>query len=324
MTWEPDTASAQSATMASASSSPRQRHPRHGGQCTSRRTGPGRRPCCANGCCPAATGSGHGARDRRWHGGDADARDLAKGLLHLGQHAGRVVGAVLLGPLGLASTVHRSLWERPGWTIRAPPRLHAHGWYGLHSTVGPGWTGRPRWPWDRTASAPSRVPSPRPPCPAPATGPGAWSAAAGAPGARAGRVSLHRIPCGSAWSARSSPHAGSSRASRAGVRAWSRAGPDAGGRRPTAARPRAMGRACMSGVATQWASVGAGAALDWRPCASSTRSVLTLQGGTGRARSAGASSKRLSRTVKYCAPMSKAPCAALTERMRPPTWGSRS
>src|SRR5256885_2944981 len=48
---------------------PRQRHPPRGGQCTSRRTGPGPHPCCANGCGPAATGSAHGARGRRWHGG---------------------------------------------------------------------------------------------------------------------------------------------------------------------------------------------------------------------------------------------------------------
>ena len=77
---------------------------------------------------------------------------------------------------------------------------------------------------------------------------------------------------------------------------------------------------CMPGQATQCASCGGRPTAVTRPSASSTRTALALQGRHTPGTVARASAKRLSRTVKYWAPVSKPPCGVLRVVVRPPTW----
>ncbi|GAO22969.1 hypothetical protein ALISP_2789 [Alicycliphilus sp. B1] len=82
--------------------------------------------------------------------------------------------------------------------------------------------------------------------------------------------------------------------------------------------------ASMVGAATQCASPGMRVAVATRPAASSTRMVVALQarhrpGTVSRARW-----KRASRTVKYCAPVSKLPKGEASAAVRPPLWGALS
>ena len=77
---------------------------------------------------------------------------------------------------------------------------------------------------------------------------------------------------------------------------------------------------CMPGQATQCASCGGRPTAVTRPAASSTRTALALQGRQTPGTVARASAKRSSRTVKYCAPVSKLPWGVLRVLVRPPTW----
>ncbi len=77
-------------------------------------------------------------------------------------------------------------------------------------------------------------------------------------------------------------------------------------------------RALMPGAATKWGSVGGGALASTWPNASSTRTVLALQGRTTSCAGSRAVAKRLSRTVKYCVPWSKPPNSVRRVAMRPP------
>ncbi len=96
--------------------------------------------------------------------------------------------------------------------------------------------------------------------------------------------------------------------------------------RPAAASGWAQWRANASipGTATQWASWCGSAASATRPCASSTRTALALQGLHTPGAVARARPKRGSRTVKYWEPGSKLPKAVSVLAMRPPTLSAFS
>ena len=80
----------------------------------------------------------------------------------------------------------------------------------------------------------------------------------------------------------------------------------------------------MPGVATQCDSrAGSGASVT-RPCASSTRMALALQGLHRLGTVSSARAKRGSRTVKYWAPASKRPNGESRLAMRPPGAGALS
>jgi hypothetical protein len=84
---------------------------------------------------------------------------------------------------------------------------------------------------------------------------------------------------------------------------------------------QACTRASMRGAATQCGSLGTGLAATTRPAASSTRTVLALQGRHRPGWVCSTRSRRGSRTVKYCAPASKLPKGLSTLRVRPPGSG---
>src|SRR5574343_694404 len=83
--------------------------------------------------------------------------------------------------------------------------------------------------------------------------------------------------------------------------------------------PQALTRAFMPGVATQWRSPPGRPASITRPIGSSTRTALALQGRHRPGTVPRASSKRGSRTVKYCVPWSKLPKGLRRVAMRPPS-----
>jgi hypothetical protein len=81
--------------------------------------------------------------------------------------------------------------------------------------------------------------------------------------------------------------------------------------------------ASMPGWATQCGSSEGKAASATRPWASSTRTRLALQRLHRPGVASSARAKRGSRTVKYCAPLSKLPKAVSMLAMRPPAACSR-